>query len=441
MGDLYYLGTKPINEANNPYVYSFNSHHPFSFFYDNGHHYCYNKNGSLIVPSPTFISNKDWMTKPDLTKRGILKGMKIDQNGLVLIDPIEMKKFKGIVSNMIKQLLLMVLGQKISLLVRLFEPKTVTHRITDSWSFANKYLKKAAIKLLTPLDRMKLVIAFAISGVYIPSKQLKPFNPYLGETFQGKFESGTKVYVEHMSHHPLVSRFLVKEKEYIIHGYYDLQVKPGILGSIMNAYEKGPVHVTFPEINEEVTYHMPNIKVINASSEMNRISQWSGSMGFVDKKNNLRAVVKFGSDEAKGHRINGCIYQYEFTDNYHFVHHKEVDYESKINVVKIQNDMNKNAKNKVLAKISGSWLENLKINDQQYWNIDVDIPEWICPVKNPLPSDGRFREDLIWLYRSMNNAKTDEERKRYEDISQEWKLMMEKFQRVEREMRLMNKKK
>ena len=72
--------------------------------------------------------------------------------------------------------------------------------------------------------------------------------------------------------------------------------------------------------------------------------------------------------------------------------------------------------------------------------IQAQIPEFIRPVKNCIPSDGRYREDLIWLYRSFYNSKNEEERKLYEDIAQEWKIMMEKFNREERKIRAKNKK-
>ena len=99
-------------------------------------------------------------------------------------------------------------------------------------------------------------------------------------------------------------------------------------------------------------------------------------------------------------------------------------------------ELNRTKNYKVLGKVSGSWLERLYINDRVYWDIDVDEPEWIRPVKSCLPSDGRYREDFIWLYRSFYCAKNEEERLKYESISQEWKILMEKFQRVEREMRI-----
>lgn len=31
------------------------------------------------------------------------------------------------------------------------------------------------------------------------------------------------------------------------------------------------------------------------------------------------------------------------------------------------------------------------------WNINKDIPTFLLHSLNPLPSDWRFREDLIWL--------------------------------------------
>ena len=53
----------------------------------------------------------------------------------------------------------------------------------------------------------------------------------------------------------------------------------------------------------------------------------------------------------------------------------------------------------LIAEVSGSWLENLVIGDKEYWNIDTYEPMKALPVPNPLPSDPRYREDLIWLLR------------------------------------------
>jgi len=64
---------------------------------------------------------------------------------------------------------------------KIFEPKSSISRMCDLWTFAPKYLRAAA-DTNDSLERLKLVIAFAMSSVYLVCNQSKPFNPILGET-------------------------------------------------------------------------------------------------------------------------------------------------------------------------------------------------------------------------------------------------------------------
>jgi hypothetical protein len=51
-----------------------------------------------------------------------------------------------------------------------------------------------------------------------------------------------------------------------------------------------------------------------------------------------------------------------------------------------------------ICDIKGSWLRELVIGGKKYWDINTDIPERGKPqVSGVLPSDWRYREDLIWL--------------------------------------------
>lgn len=54
---------------------------------------------------------------------------------------------------------------------------------------------------------------------------------------------------------------------------------------------------------------------------------------------------------------------------------------------------------KAICKVEGSWLENCLINKIMYWSIDKDVPMRQLPLltNEVLPSDWRYREDLIWL--------------------------------------------
>ena len=57
---------------------------------------------------------------------------------------------------------------------------------------------------------------------------------------------------------------------------------------------------------------------------------------------------------------------------------------------------------KEISKIDGSWLRNITFDGKEYWDI---ADEEMRPVRgipdseNVLPSDWRYREDLIYLHR------------------------------------------
>jgi hypothetical protein len=64
---------------------------------------------------------------------------------------------------------------------KIFEPKSTINRMCDLWTWAPKYLRLAA-DTNDPMERLKYVVAFAMSSVYLVCRQDKPFNPILGET-------------------------------------------------------------------------------------------------------------------------------------------------------------------------------------------------------------------------------------------------------------------
>lgn len=85
---------------------------------------------------------------------------------------------------------------------------------------------------------------------------------------------------------------------------------------------------------------------------------------------------------------------------------------------------------KKICDIEGSWLRSLRIGDKKYWDIDADVPTRQLPVTDGavvLPSDWRYREDLIWL------------KYNYMAIAQKWKFRMEEQQRHDRRLRLKKK--
>ena len=425
------------NDINNPFIYSYLDWHPFSFC--TGHRKWGYENGKLKSPSPIFLDNEEWCKRKILKKKEILKGILIkDDVGLLLVDPKICDKFTGMLSDLIKQILKVVLGHKISLNVKLFEPSSLSQTLLNYFSFIPKFILPASNPILNPLDRMKYVISLGISGLYINAKQLKPFNPLISETFQGYFdldnlneENKIEVFSEQISNYPTLTRYYITNINFKMYGYFDLSLETQSFGNKIICFTKGLNTVDFFKINEKINFSIPSSKIINAIAKDDRSAHYVGVMIFYDLKNNLRAFVQFANDTKHISDVQGVIFRYNFPNDYKFSFDDEYKMFSKI-------DLNKKKKNNIfseddiLSTISGSWLGKLYFDNNQYWDIDEDIPTYIRPVLNCLPSDSRFREDLIWLYRSFYKSKNEEERLYYESLAQNWKLMIEKVQREER---------
>ena len=430
---------------NNPYLYSFNSFHPFSLFYGTKYGELVKKDGELKLPAPNFITKDEWCKSVDNSLKAVFEGIYInDKLGLVITDPVVKKKFSGLIKDIIVQILKVPFGHHISLNVKIFEPKTILERYTDTFSYANTFLIPASSPKLTSYERFKLVIAFEFSGIYIGCNQLKPFNPFVGETYQGELPNGAKLYVENVTHKPLVARFLlIYKKVYEISGYWDISVKTQNFGSEMLINQKGPIYVKFPEINESIICNMPCVKAVNATSETSRALLYFGTEVFIDVKNKLKAVIQYNFNKNKFHEIKGCTMKYNYPKDYKYIFDKEWEFGTNFKLDEKNHKIKKNKGDiyEVLDYIKGSWLENLTIGNEEIWDINKHIPEHIRPVRHCIPSDGRFREDLIWLYRSFYGAKNEEEEEIYRSISNEWKVMMEEFNRWERKNKATYKEK
>ena len=416
-----------------PLVYASNikNYHPYCFFYGTKYKDLVKENGETRYPEGKLVNYRDWQAEPDYSLDGIYKGIQINPKvGLVIIDPKVKKKYSGLVADIIIQLLKVPFGHHMCLNVRIFEPKCLEERATNVFSFANKYLIMGSNPSIDPYERFKLVITFIMSGLYIPAQQLKPFNPYLGETFQGELPNGAKIYCEQVTHKPLCVRFyMFYLNVYKVYGYFNFSVRSEGLGSTMYVCQQGPVIVEFPELDERVTFNVPEIKIVNARNENGRANLYCGALTFVDTKNNYKAIIQFGFNKKIFHLIRGCTFKCNFPSNYKYVYDVEWPYSKKVKIEKLMSEPN------FLEEIKGSWITELVIGTKQYWDIRAQIPEFIKPTKACLPSDGRFREDLCWLYKSFYNSRNEYERQVYEDISQSWKVLMEDHNRWERRRR------
>eukprot|EP01017_Pseudomicrothorax_dubius_P034450 TRINITY_DN4722_c0_g1_i1.p1 TRINITY_DN4722_c0_g1~~TRINITY_DN4722_c0_g1_i1.p1 ORF type:complete len:695 (+),score=157.69 TRINITY_DN4722_c0_g1_i1:65-2149(+) len=320
--------------------------------------------------------------------------------GIECYNKDELKTQEGLILELMKTVGKTLIEGKnvvsISLPVRIFEPRSTLERLCDGWAFAPIYLTRAA-QSDSPLERMKNVAAFAISGLYNQCKQLKPFNPILGETYQAYWPDGSEVFIEHTSHHPPVSNFMMIDfnKRWKMTGYYEY--KGALRGNSIVGRQEGPNVVTFND-GSSIKFNCPNVR-LSGFLYGDRIIQPFGDISFEDKKNDI--CLKLTFYEGSGF----------FSQNLHPSDYFEG------NITKIS------APDEILSRAKGSFVEYIEFDGKRYWDLEKIDPMVDIKTNDPLPSDCRFREDLIYL------AKRDLVK------AQEHKIRLEVIQRADRKLR------
>ncbi|EGZ29481.1 hypothetical protein PHYSODRAFT_470921 [Phytophthora sojae] len=324
------------------------------------------------------------------------------RGGLLFQDRETLKKqqgvFKEVMMQVGSQLLSGKLAVRISLPIRIFEPRSLLERVANGWNYAPTVLKKAALSGADPIERMKFVMAFVAGGLHFCVGQLKPFNPILGETYEATYADGTQVFLEHVSHHPVKSAFTVVGPKglYRMSGVYEFE-SVSTRNSLAN-YQNGTVTISFHD-GAVITYTMPQIKMSGILFG-DRVVEIVGSSRFEDVNNPLVGELHFDANnsflkKSQSDDIKGCIYPAK---------------------------VRKSAKHAV-ATVNGSWLSHLQFDGKTYWHVESEPAFEHTPVDNPLPSDVRYREDIV----ALKNGD--------EALAQSEKLRLEAVQRADLKLR------
>jgi hypothetical protein len=388
------------------------------------------KNINLTCLAPKELEYNELLIKENLNFNDEFEVK--DKEGVFCKNQEVLKRQEGVFTDMAKQLAKNIFSSgtiSLSLPIRIFEPRSMLERYIDWWSFAPVLLKKAG-SLNDKLEAFKYAICFTLSGLFSSAGQMKPFNPLLGETYQAKFEDGSDIYVEHTSHIPPISNYLINDKDglYKLYGYCDISVE-GAMKVLFNNYmycvPKGKCSIYLKNTNQTIHYQNPRV-VLGGMIIGSRYAYWDGHMKFEDRENGLKAIIwfNFSHPNLKNRRIHdiyGQIFKYDYSKD-----KKKEFYEAKLSKSSLPDQKN------VICTITGSWLEYLVFDNKILWTISESIPYRFTPVENSLPSDPRYREDLIWLKKSKF---ANESKATFEEFAQQWKIALEVQQRYDRSLR------
>lgn len=137
---------------------------------------------------------------------------------------------KDILKMIIKQLGTNLMSGKsfmnMSLPVEIFDRKSMLDVVAESFGFVPHFMAKAAQET-NPLEQIKYVsCAFMFLSATGPNIE-KPFNPILGETYQGVI-GNMQISLEQISHHPPIASIFIKTKDFEISGNFDIVVDMGL---------------------------------------------------------------------------------------------------------------------------------------------------------------------------------------------------------------------
>ncbi len=404
---------------------------------------------------------------PEYGEFGVRGWARGTSGGLTCTDLEQLESQKGVMTHLVKSFGSNLIQGKsvvnVSLPVRIFEPRSFLQRIPDAWCFAPIFLTRAAFAE-TPLQRFQHVITFMVAGLHHAVTNTKPFNPILGETFEGSYKDGSQIFLEQTSHHPPISSFQLIGPNgiYHVHGSHEFaaSLRPNsILGS-----QIGLTHVDFLD-GTRISFHLP-AALVRGTILGDRNFTWVGNCRFTDEKNHLFSDVKFNPDEKSAFtRLFGATQR---TPDDHirgeiFYDGPPVDDEPSISELLAadvpvhststppnmaghagKKERKKKGKRGSSSKASlfptkhvslceGSWMDGIGFTPQHagggsgetewYWTNQTIKPFKTILSETPLPSDCRFREDLIYLI--AGNL----------DEAQKWKSLLEERQRAEREQR------
>ena len=310
----------------------------------------------------------------------------------------------------------------ISLPVFMFDKRTLQIAYAYEQRFAPYFLTKAAL-CTDKIERIKWVTTYLISCLHMSVIQVKPFNPIIGETFQCRI--GTlDIYIEQTVNHPITLNIYCKDIKgnFIIYGH--LITDASIYINTIYSTRLGKCFIKFKD-GTLFQVRLPPI-VLKGISMGDRIYNYYNKCMVQDLTNKLTAYIEMNPDEP-GYFASFFKSKQTFPD---YFRGKIID--SKFITQDDNNGDHKLAKGaKSYGDIEGEWTSYISFDNVEYWNNYKCKALTVYSHEFTLPSDGRYRGDLI------NLIKGDQEKSQIE------KENLEVRQRKDRKLRadyLKNKK-
>ena len=334
------------------------------------------------------------------------------------------KTAKYLVTKMGKNILTGKSILNVSFPVFIFDKRTLHQAFCHEHRLAPYYLTRAAYSP-DVLERLKWVTVHLISFLHLTTTQVKPFNPLIGETFQCRI-GNLKIYLEHTVNHPITANFYAidDDKIYEMFGYQitDASVTP----NTCMATRLGLYYIRFIKDNTLFRIRIPDA-LVRGITMGDRMFSYENKCLVIDITNKLCSYIEMNPQQKSGGGFLGLgsyFFKKKENTNFpdffvgHIVHSKYVQVDEEGSNHTLLKGYHS------ICKISGEWTNNIKFDEDEYWNIHDDTILNMYHDENLMcPSDGSLRTDLQCFIKGN------------EDASQKEKERLEQRQRDDRKLR------
>lgn len=350
-----------------------------------------------------YVFNKDWV--------------KMKDGGLSYHNKKNIDNQKKVAGYLLKKIGKNLLSGKsimnISMPIDIFDTTSFLERIAYSFTNIPLFLEKAA-KTTDIIQQMNYVCAAMISTLHMALDQIKPFNPILGETFQGWIK-GSPIYLEQISHHPPISAFQLYGNGYVLQGNFELVAE--LHANSLTGKQLGIYEVLLKNQNRRFYFTIPTCEIRGGFTFGTRTVTYEGISIVYNKEQSLIMEINFNPDR-KGFIQNLFTKSATPCDYFNGATYKVNDDCMKrlLKIKPIAKFMNYGVNKKTeiveeIGKISGIWHEFLMIDDKKYWDIKEHVAYELEYEVDPLPSDSVYREDSnVWKSGNVENGQLAKEK-------------------------------
>lgn len=393
-----------VTDRSQPYVFSKgDDRSPFSFLAQH--------RLEVVLLSPVYLSANQLTDKFNHSEKRMVSdnlwtNYKKNADGeLVLSNQAVLDAEKGVMKEVLGNRLSSMFGNgegNTGLPIRVFKPFSLLEAIANL--FCNfDYLHQAA-QIADPLLKFKYVITYVCSSWVYGISPWKPFTPYLGETLQAKTADGTEIYLEHYAHKPFIESMYMVNKKSNFTVSATIETDSDESANSVVVRFKGIVTVSLAGL----AFHFTLPAIANEGFSYNRRTlAVKENACFYCPSLRMKALLRF-SQGSRANQTEGAVYR--------------MDYAVPVpaNGSHLEKTLFRTGKAEpreaLLSTVHGCWYEQLLFDSTSFW--DNSRPSYkLLMKKDVLPSDWRFREDILWLL--YENPK----------LALQWKLKLEEAQR------------